>query len=264
MQTMGLQMVSGRMFDHNRQADYEAAIVNEELAEEMGWDAQGAIGKHVLSDGRPYTVIGVVRNFKQFGMRQAIPPVSMHLVPINRIYTMAIKANPADHDEVRDYLESKWYETFPNMPFYSIEMEEMVRGRDVRDNERMATLFLLLALVATTLSAVGLFALVSLRIVARAKEIGIRKIMGAPLSNLIMLINQEFLTILVVALIVGSAIGYYLSSRMLNEMYAFHIGFDATAALVAVIAVVLTAALTVGTRVFGAATANPVDSLRSE
>jgi len=214
--------------------------------------------------GRPYSVIGVVKDFKQFGMRQTVPPISMHMVPNERIYTMSIRAAPGDLEEVGKYLESEWYKVFPNLPFYSIHMDQLVRGQDVETNNRMAMLFLFLAVVATLLSAFGLFALVSLRIVARTKEIGIRKVFGAPFANLINVINREFYTVLAVAAVFGAGLGYYLSNSMLDEMFAFRASLNGTAFAVGVVALGLTALLTVGFQVYRAATANPVESLRTE
>ncbi|HEY5564242.1 MAG TPA: FtsX-like permease family protein [Rhodothermia bacterium] len=263
-ETMDLEMVAGRYFDDARASDYEGAIINQTLLEDLGWDAASAIGRAVVSDGRPYAVIGVVKDFKQFGMRQAVPPISMHMVPTERIYTMSIRAAPGDLEEVGKYLESEWYKVFPNMPFYSIHMDQLVRGQDVETNNRMAMLFLFLAVVATVLSAFGLFALVSLRIVARTKEIGIRKVFGAPFVNLVNVINREFYTVLGVAAVLGAGVGYYLSNSMLDEMFAFRASLNGTAFAVGVVALGLAALLTVGFQVYRAATANPVESLRTE
>lgn len=263
-ETMGLEVVAGRAFDDSRASDYDGAIVNQTLVKEMGWDASSAPGRQVESDGRPYTVIGVVRDFKQFGMRQQVPPISMHLVQPDRIYTMSVRAAPADLDEIREYLETEWYKLFPNMPFYSVNMEQLVRGQDMETNRRMSMLFFFLAVVATALSAFGLFALVSLRIVSRTKEIGVRKVLGAPFANLVNVINREFYIVFAVAAALGSGIGYYVSNRMLDEMFVFRAGLNGTAFVVGSLTVGLAALLTVGYQVYRAASANPVESLRTE
>jgi ABC-type antimicrobial peptide transport system permease subunit len=263
-ETMDLEILAGRTFDETRASDYEGAIVNQTLLKEMGWDASSALGRQVESDGRPCTVIGVVRDFKQFGMRQQVPPISMHLVPTDRIYTMSVRAAPDDLEEVRGYLEAEWYKVFPNMPFYSMDMEQLVRGQDMETNRRMAMLFLSLAIIATMLSAFGLFALVSLRIVSRTKEIGVRKVLGAPFSNLVNVINREFYLVFALAIVVGSGAGYFLSNMMLNEMFVFRAGLNGTAFVVGLVTVGLAALLTVGYQVFKAAAANPVESLRTE
>jgi putative ABC transport system permease protein len=264
IETLQLELISGRSFDGARASDLEAAIINETLVDKLGWDVSQAPGQTVVSDGQEYKVIGVVRDFKQFGMRQPVPPMSLHLVIPPRRLALAVQADEADLESVQAYLESEWYKLFPNMPFYSGFLGEFVAGSDRRTNDRMAMSFLFLAVIATAISAFGLFALVSLRIAARTKEIGVRKVLGASTRSLLGLINREVMYVLVASMAAGSAMGYYLCRILLDEMFEFRIGLGPLAGLIAGTTLVFVTAITIGYQVYSAASADPVKAIRVE
>lgn len=263
IETMDLEIVEGRAFNPEITTDFEdAAIVNETLVKEMGWD--NALDRHVEADGRPFKIIGVMKDFKQLGMRAETPPIIMHFVRPDRFYSMSVRVDKRDMGEVRDYLEATWRELFPAFPFYGRPLEEVALSQDYQMNRMTAGQFLFLAIVATALSVSGLFAMVSLRIISRTKEIGVRKVLGAPLTSLVHLISKEFLVILGIAAFLGSVIAYLITDQMLEDMFIYHISITIVPFVLAMLIILVAAILTVGYKVLSAAMANPVDSLRYE
>jgi ABC-type antimicrobial peptide transport system permease subunit len=125
-------------------------------------------------------------------------------------------------------------------------------------------MFIYISVLAIVISMMGLFALVSLNIARRTKEIGIRKVLGARVLHIINLVNKEFVRLLIAAGLIASVSGYFAVKALIASIYAYHVGFSVTPFVLAAFAVFLIAVLTVGSQVLKVATANPVDSLRYE
>ena len=126
------------------------------------------------------------------------------------------------------------------------------------------SMFLYISVLAIVIAAMGLFALVSLNIARRTKEIGVRKVLGASMAHLMNLINKEFVRLLLLATLVASIAGYFAVQALLQSIYAYHVGFSALPFLFAGAIVFSIAALTVGSQVVKVALANPVQALRYE
>jgi ABC-type antimicrobial peptide transport system permease subunit len=125
-------------------------------------------------------------------------------------------------------------------------------------------MFIYISVLAIVISMMGLFALVSLNIARRTKEIGIRKVLGARALHIINLVNKEFVRLLIAAGLIASVSGCFAVKALIASIYAYHVGFSVTPFVLAAFAVFLIAVMTVGSQVLKVATANPVNSLRYE
>ena len=263
--TMGLKLVDGRMFEELRVAadrTNASIIVNNKLVEDFGW--KNPVGKTVtLYDTTKLTVIGVVEDFYSSGLWEEVEPSMLRLSLSDQYGVIAVKANSEDLPEVLEYLDEKWKSMGTNYIFGGILQEDTLQeGKDI--NESIMKVNIFLAISATLLSLIGMYNLVSLDIIKRTKEMGIRKIQGASVPLIMYLASKKFLIVLVVASILGCIGGYYLSVMLLDSIWDYFIDINIGILLIAS-AVMFTATIfTIAFKIVNAAKRNPVDSLRYE
>jgi len=180
-----------------------------------------------------------------------------------RMRTLAIRASEENLRDVNQFLEDEWKELIPNYPYSGFFQDDLMEeGRDI--NKNIKNIYIFLAFIATILSAIGLYTLVSLSIIRRTKEVGIRKVMGATIPRIVRILNREYLIILVIACITGSLSGYYLSKQMMDSIWDVFTDVTVFTFLVPVILIFVVAIITVGWKVYSAASKNPTESLRYE
>lgn len=263
-ETMGLDMVEGRAFNHDNASDVEeAVIVNKAFLKKTG--LVNAIDEVIVLHDHKRRIIGVVEDHIDNLFRsKEIEPFVFYPSEKGKRSLIVVKAAKSDLPEVQKYLEKTWKETFPSRPFDSQFQDELVLGNSRRTNGNLEKIFIFITILGGLLSASGIFALASLNIAKRTKEIGIRKALGATIGNIVGLLNKEFVIVLIIAGIVGSAGGYFLIDALLNEIYSYRIP-------IGIVPVFLCAALIFGIGIFTtsitilkAARSNPVDTLRNE
>src|SRR5574341_1904365 len=160
-------------------------------------------------------------------------------------------------------MRSEWQRVAPDLPYKGFYQDE-VMAEAISGSENVKTQFLYYSSLAIVIAAMGLFALVSLNIARRTKEIGIRKVLGATVIHIMNLVNKEFVRLLIVAAVLASLAGYFAVQALLQSIYAYHVGFNLLPFLLSGVIVFVVAALTVSAQVFKIATSNPVNSLRYE
>ncbi len=263
--TMGLRLVEGRLFDQSRaEADlkYGSIVVNRKLVNDLGW--KEAIGRVItFYDTTRLTVIGVVEDFYTNGLWQKIEPTILKLTPESRFGLLAVRAETKDLPGVLNYLNIKWKEMSTNFIFGGRLQEDLLsEEKDI--NRSILKVNIFLAITATILSLIGMFNLVSLDIIRRTKEMGIRKIQGAPVSVIMYLVSKKFLIILMIASILGCAGGYYMSKMLLESIWDYFVKIKIGMLLLSVTIMFSATILTIIFKVGKAALRNPVDSLRYE
>jgi ABC-type antimicrobial peptide transport system permease subunit len=264
-QTMGLRLKEGRFFDKTRiDADRSTGsiIINQKLIEAFGWP--DGVGRTVtLYDTTTLTVIGVVENFYTSGLWQEIEPLMMRISGNDRFYTIAVRSNPEDLPGVLDFVSQKWKTLGTNQIFGGILQEDtMQEEKDINGGILKVNVFL--AIVATLLSLIGMYNLVSLDIIKRTKEVGIRKIQGAPIPVLMFLVSKKFLIVLLVASIIGCVGGYYMSYMLLDSIWDYFVKISGGILLMSASIMIVATTVTISYKVVKAAMRNPVDSLRYE
>lgn len=264
LQTMGLTLLDGRIFHPDRlEADRGVSIVvNQTMVDAFDWDQP--VGRQVrVNDTIMYTIIGVVKDFFSGGMWTKIEPMMLSL-PEEDIYrAMAVRAESSDLPEVLEYLRETWVKMIPNYPFEGLYQEDTLE-EEKAINRSIKQLYIFLAIVATILSMIGLYTLVSLSILNRTKEIGIRKVMGSPVPSIWLVLSKGFLINLAISSVIGCLGGYYLSLMMLDSIWDYWLDFNAWIYIYSVLIILVSTALTITGKVYQAALQNPVTCLRYE
>jgi len=264
MQTMGLEVLDGRIFDPDRvDADRgKSIVINQMMADAFGWDQP--VGKQVrMNDTIMYTVIGIVNDFFGNGMWSNIEPTMIKLALTDTYYSMAIRAEKEDLPQVLEDLRESWIKLFPNYPFTGRYQEDTLQ-EEKAINRSIKQLYIFLAIVATALSMIGLYTLISLSILNRTKEIGIRKVMGTPIPRILVVLSKTFLLNLSISSIIGCVGGYFLSLALLDSIWDNFLDFTAGIYIYSVLIIFIATILTISGKVYQAALQNPVSCLRYE
>ncbi|MDN5199796.1 ABC transporter permease [Fulvivirgaceae bacterium BMA10] len=263
IETMELEIVQGRDFNKNLQSDYkEAMIINEKFAETMNW--KDPIGKKlVFQDTLDYYVIGVVKDFYYDAFNSQIQPMCLRFIKPHDFRYLIAKTSAAEVLHVEEEMKILWTELFQSQ-HYDIKTGEHARFAATFTNRLMLKIFIFMGSLATILSLIGLFALVSLNMEGRMKEIGVRKVMGASSSIIMQSINRTYMLILWAGTLVGATIAYFVIPTLMGSIWAHHIDASIWLLALAICLMVLICVLTVGFKVYNTASVNPVNLLRDE
>jgi putative ABC transport system permease protein len=262
---MGLRLVEGRLFDKSREAAdlaNKSIIINQKMVQDFGW--KEALGMTVtLYDTTRLTVVGVVKDFYVNGVWQKILPTMLKLSSNDQYGVLVVRAKPEDLHGVLDYLSLKWKNQGTNFVFGGMFQEDtMQEGKSINNSILKVNVFL--AIVATLLSLIGMYNLVSLDIIRRTKEMGVRKIQGAPVLLIMFLVSKKFLLVLVIASFIGCAGGYYMSNMMMGSIWQYFVQIKPGMLILSASIMFVATILTIIYKIGKAALRNPVDSLRYE
>lgn len=263
IKTVGLTLLEGRDFIEDSETDRkESIIVTEGLVRKFGWDK--AIGKEVVwLDTTRYYVVGVVQDIYNRGMWEQMEPVVMRYSRKDDVRHILVSTSIDKLPGVNQFMESKWKEVFPNRLYNSRFMdEEIVEANTVNSN--IVKMFVFLGIVALVLSATGLFTLVSLNIIKRMKEIGVRKVLGASTANISRVINAEFAIILVLACIAGGAMGSWMAAMLMDSIWDYYQPATAKTIVVSAFILISISAVSVAFKIYKTVRLNPSNVLRDE
>ncbi|MTI88449.1 MAG: FtsX-like permease family protein [Balneolaceae bacterium] len=262
--TLGIELVAGRNFSKDRPADItESIIVNEALVESMGWEKP--VGEQLPWKGEenPSTIIGVVKNFHFQSMESEIKPMLFHMDPDQGgITDIAIKIEEGMIAETLPKLEASWKKAAPFTPFNYWFLDDAV-ARQYEQYQQWLQIMGVSTLMAILIACLGLFGLAGLTAVNKTKEIGIRKVLGAGISQIIFLLNKGIVKLILMSIIIAAPLSWYVMEQWLSD-FAYSIEIGAGLFFVTGIATLLIALITVSYYSIKAAMVNPVDSLRSE
>ncbi|HEY9008716.1 MAG TPA: ABC transporter permease [Ohtaekwangia sp.] len=258
----GIEMLAGRNFSRDFKADDTTAfIINETAMKDFGWTPQNSIGKKVHQNGKNGTIIGVTKDFHYRSLHHKIEPLMLTINPwaYNKF---SVKISSNNIPSVVEKIEKQWKALAPGLPFRYSFLEDDYNNLYKADAQlgKVASVFSSLAIFVGCL---GLLGLTSFSVERRVKEIGIRKVLGASVGNMIYMISKEFVGLIVISFIVAVPITYYLITRWL-ENFTDRINIGPVTFVIAGISVLAVAWLTVSFLSFKAASANPSKSLRSE
>jgi putative ABC transport system permease protein len=263
--TLGMEIASGRNFLPANSADpAQAALINETAARRLGW--KDAVGKTIVSYRSPgpvtKTIIGVVRDFHIESLHKEIGPFFIENNPSDFHRYLLIKIMSANLPTTMDFLKMKWAEILPQIPF-DFSFLDKTFDRQYKADEKIQAIFSNFGVLAIFISCLGLFGLASFTAEQRTKEIGIRKVLGAPVSGIILMLSKEFTKWVLAANVIAWPLAYFAMQQWLqNFAYRTAIGFS-TFILAALLTLAI-ALLTVGWQATKAARANPVEALRYE
>ncbi|MBS1542043.1 MAG: ABC transporter permease [Bacteroidetes bacterium] len=267
--TYKLEVIAGRKFSKDISSDVRGAfILNEAAARKLGWDEP--LGKDFTitihaetQEIRKGKVIGVVRDFHFQSLYNAIDPLVIYL-NASPFYSnfLNVKLGPGNWEDAIALLKNKWKEFSPNKPFEFYFLDEELKK--VYDSEvRIGRIFSAFAGLSIVISCLGLFGLSAFSAQLRVKEIGIRKVMGANIGGILILLFREYITLIIVANVIAWPLGWYVSTEWLSS-FPYHTGLNIGIFIMTLLGALIIALATVSYQSMKAAVANPAKSLKIE
>ena len=263
LKTMNLTLIQGRDFKQDSETDKkESIIISEKMAKMFGWEQP--LGKEVIwKDTAKYYVVGVVKDVYTQGLWRSLEPLMIRYVGPERYSQIVVNTKASKVPELNAYMESKWKEIFPYRLYNGYMLsEETDEVADVNNN--IVKTYAFLGAIALMLSATGLFTLVSLNIIKRTREIGVRKVLGASIGNITRIINTEFFIILLLSSMAGSVLSYYAVDLLMDSIWDYYLSATTATFIVSISIMFVISAFVIGFKVFAAASMNPVKTLRVE
>jgi putative ABC transport system permease protein len=263
VKTVGLTLKDGRDFVKDSETDRkESVIITEGLARKFGWEKP--IGKEIIwMDTVKFFVVGVVQDVYNRGLWEEMDPMMIRYGNKDKVSHLIVSANVENIVKVNKFMEEKWKELFPNKLYFSRMMdEEMVEANTV--NANIVKMFVFLGIVALILSATGLFTLVSLNIIKRMKEIGVRKVLGASMANISRVINTEFAIILLIACLAGAFLGSWMSAMLMDSIWDYYQQATVVSLVSSASILLLISVLSVSFKIYNTVRLNPSHVLRDE
>lgn len=258
-----IQMVAGRPFSRDFMTDTtEAMVLNEAAVKMFGYSSpEQAIGKSFKQWGREGKIIGVINDFHFQSLKNPIKPLSMRIEPDRGDY-LSISVASNDLTSTIAFVEKEWEKIMPNKPFNYFFLDEFF-NRQYKGEKQFGKLFLNFTLLAIFLSCLGLLGLASYSTLQRTKEIGIRKIMGATVPNILHVLSRDFLVLVIISFFVAAPISWYFMKKWLID-FAYRTQISWWVFVLSGTIALFIALMTVGLQAVKAAISNPVDSLRTE
>lgn len=268
--TLGLQIIAGRNFtsqdikdasNNEQEKNLYHFIINESAAKQLGWAAQQAIGKKMfLGDQRPGIVSGVVKNFHFESMRSQIKPFVLFSENWKR--ELLVKVSGAHLPETISLLETKWKTLVPHRPFEFRFLDDDY-NKLYSSEIRLGTNMNLFAGIAIALACLGLFGLSAYTSQQRFKEIGIRKVLGASVSKIVISLSKDFITLTMMAILIALPFAWWTTTKWLQD-FSYRVSISWVVYAMAGLITMLLAIITVSFQAIKAAISNPVKSLRTE
>lgn len=262
---LGLSLIAGKTFSKDHEADMkEGLILNESAVVSYGWSSpQEALDKRIESpSGYPEgRVIGVVKDYHQLGLQQKIGPMVMDYFP-KQGYLYAIRFKAADTQYLLTSVQDLWKKSFPGYDFNYFFLDEDFE-KQYQSEQRLANVFTLFAGVTIVIAAIGLIGLVSFMVVAKTKEIGVRKVLGAGVFSITKLLSKEFVVLVIVANVLAVPLAWYFANQWLKT-FAYRTELNPLLFIWTTLIAITITLLAVGYQTVRAASADPVKSLRYE
>ncbi|MEM6784473.1 MAG: ABC transporter permease [Bacteroidota bacterium] len=265
VETMRMEVASGRAFSRAFGADTSNFVVNEAMARLMETD--DPVGERLAFWGRDGEIVGMVEDFHMTSLYAPIEPTILLLdtdldANIAQTRMLALRVAPGQTAEALTGLERTFAQFSPGVPFDYAFLDERF-GRMYESEQRIGTLANLFALVAAFVAGLGLFGLAAYAAERRRKEVGVRKVLGASVPDVVALLSREFVALVGVACAVAFPLAYLGAERWLDG-FAYRAELGLTPFLIAGASALLLAALTVGVQAYRAATADPIHALRHD
>jgi putative ABC transport system permease protein len=267
LETYQIKLIAGRWFFPSEQKLKDSAnsvVVNETLVRTLGYtNPADAIGKKIDMgiNGLQLPIIGVTQDFHTTSFHKSIPAVG--LIPFPFFYYAAgIRIDPAALKPTLAGIESAWKKVYPDYVYNFHFIDETLAKRYAQETKDY-NLFKAFSIISVFICCIGLWGLISFVVARKTKEIGIRKVLGANITGIVILLSKDFLHLIFIALIIASAIAWFAMNKWLQD-FAYRVNISWWVFVVAGLLALIIGFLTVSFQAIKAALANPVKSLRSE
>ena len=263
LETYGIQLTAGRYFQREHSTDAAAVVLNETAIKAL--DIQDPLGKRLVLVGlkrKPMDIIGIINDFHMESLHTKIGPTAVILAGERPSVLLSVRVRPGDLVKTLGFLEDKWRQFTNNQPFEYVFFDDqfaMLYKAEIQAG-KVITVF---AGLAVFIACLGLLGLASFTANQRTKEIGIRKVMGATTSGILILLNRDFVKRVLVANLIAWPLAYFAMNKWLQN-FAYRISLNIGMFLISAFAALLIALVTVSYQTLRAARGNPVDSLRYE
>ncbi|GEP97026.1 ABC transporter permease [Chitinophaga cymbidii] len=259
----GIAMAAGRSFSRDFSTDStRAMLLNEAAVKMLGFASpQQAIGKRFRQWGAEGTVIGVIKDFHFHALQQPIKPLSMRFSP-EYFHLVSVNIAPENRPATIAAIEKLWKEMIPARPFNYYFIDEYF-NRQYHSEEQFGKLVLNFAVLAVFISCLGLLGLAAYATMQRTREIGIRKVLGASVRDIVGLLSRDFLRLVAIAAVIAFPLAWFVMNRWLQD-FAYRTGISWWVFVVAGMLAALVALFTICSQAVRAAVANPVESLKVE
>jgi len=261
-----MKLLAGRNFivtDYNPDWDkLHNMIVTANTTKLLGFKSvNDAIGKQIISNKHAYDIVGVVADFHQKSLRYPIEPTMFY--PATGTYSpFSVKVNPANLSSTIAAIKKKYDEFFPGNLFDYSFLDEKFNEQYAND-QLFGKVFAIFSGFAIFIACLGLLGLSLFATAQRTKEIGVRKVLGASVSNIVVLLSKDFIKLVLIAFLIASPVAWYIMHNWLND-FAYRINISWWIFIAAGFLAVLIALATISFQAIKAAIANPVKSLRTE
>lgn len=259
LEVMKIPVVTGRNFSKEFTTDAEVFLINETLAKKLGWS--DPIGKKIMRDGE-HKVIGVISDFHFSTLHTKIEPLLITMKPWDGYNYLVIRLSQGDITNTLAAIERKWNEILPNQPYAHVFLDNYIQTAYASESNTGET-FLYFSLLAIFIASLGLFGLANYSGEQKRKEIGIRKVYGAGIRNILTMLTSDYTKWVILANILAWPVAFWFMDQWL-QLFAYQTGihlwiFIATIGITALIAVI-----TIFYQVWHASRTNPVDTLKYE
>ena len=261
LKTLGLQIASGRNFSRDFPTDSGGVLINESMVRQLGWSGTNPIGKSIVRSGqKEFKVVGVVKDFNYASLKQEIAPLMMMLG--GNYGGLILKIKTKDVPGLLAGLKKQWDSFNPDGPFsYSFLNDDFAK---LYEGElRTQKIFSTFALLAIIIASLGLFGLSAFIIEQRTKEIGIRKVLGASLESVLLLVSKEFLGLVGIAFLVSIPFSYWVMHNWLQD-FANRIHISGWVFALAGLLSIFIALITISFQTIKTALTNPAKTIRAE
>ena len=261
--TYSLELLAGRWFSKEFKDKWKTVLVNETAMHLLGInEPEKLLGKKIYLWGDLLEVVGVVKDYHQESLKKKVDQLIFVCDDeISDYYSVKIKNNKALVDVVAE-VEKRYKESFSGNPFHYFFIDDFF-NQQYQSDRQFGKVFGLFTVMAITIACLGLFGLSSYLVTQRTREIGIRKILGASVEQLALLVSREFTLVMMLAALLSLPVSYFAAKQWLSE-FAYKIDLDSILFAAPAILVFLIAIVTVAGQSIHAARTNPVDTLKTE
>nr|NQU92490.1 ABC transporter permease [Bacteroidota bacterium] len=259
LETLGIRFSAGRNFSAESVPDHNSFLINQALADKLGWD--DPVGKTINRDG-DHPVIGVVNDFHYAPLNYSIEPLIITMQPYGGFNYLSVRIRPGYHADAIGDIEKIWNNLFPDEPYVYSFLDTVITQSYGKD-QRFGKLFMYFAIFAIFLACLGLFGLASFLTEQRRKEIGIRKTFGAGTGNVIWWLGRDFSRLVLIGNLIGWPVAWYIMHRWLDN-YAYKASLSWWIFGLTLVLSQLVAVGTVIWQSWKAARMNPVDAIKYE
>ncbi len=261
LRTLGIHVLQGRNFSKDFPTDSSGVVINEAAVRELGWSGTNSIGKTIVRSGQQeFKVIGVVADFNYASVKQKIAPMMMMLG--NNFGGLIIKIKTNDVKGFLADLKKRWDAFTPDGPLDYNFLDDKFAALYINE-QRTQQIFSAFTFLAIIIASLGLFGLSAFVIEQRTKEIGIRKVLGASVQQVLLLVSKEFLLLVCIAFIISIPVTWWAMHAWLQD-FAYRVNISWWIFFIAGLFAILIALITISFQAIKAAIANPVKSLRTE